>query len=674
MNTYRRVVAALLIVGLLACAYVAVRRYGYEHRSKQVEIALDFADFAGLAQSYGYDPLRFLRILKGAGVTSLAIQEQQGQDINGTRGAMTMTGQNLIDQARLGAVTDPALAALVRSGTVAPDATYIVVFDPRDFARLHEQSIIHFGARDVRVRRTGVPSILEVRTQVDFFNATGFGLPADAVSLARAAGLWIVPRVQNDENFGKEQIDGIFDAFMRYGHVSTVVFFGTRLQVLGYPNHLASTARAFGLTCKDPDRHCVSYGSVEYYVPTQDMRGNEELAGYVPGQTTRVLAIARPELDQLTPGTIIARYLLGVRERNIRVVYFRPVTHVWGKRTLIQTNRDIVAEIAAGLRSSGFRLGPATPIPAFRINPLIVALATLAVPAIFLSILEEFGVVSVPLAVGIVLLDLIVYGGAVWIAAATHHPAIAMFARKAIALSGALLFPIAGSMAIAPAFRGSRNETFGAAVLDGLRLIATSVAVTLGGVLVVVGLLSTPLMMEEIDRFTGVKLILIVPPLAVLVMAVACRRFGAPEGGIRATLASPVRVYQLALGVIFLVGAFFLIARSGNETDVGPTAFELALRQHLTSILSVRPRFKEFAMAWPLVMLLPALGARDLRRVGWIIALGLGVGLADVVDTFSHLHTPLSVSILRLINGLVVGVILGVIVVALYRRSPTRLE
>ncbi len=84
--------------------------------------------------------------------------------------------------------------------------------------------------------------------------------------------------------------------------------------------------------------------------------------------------------------------------------------------------------------------------------------------------------------------------------------------------------------------------------------------------------------------------------------------------------------------------------------------------------MTVRPRFKEFALAWPLLMLLPALWPGDLRRFGWLIALCVGIGLADVVDTFSHLHTALAISILRLINGLVLGIILGAIVVIVYRR------
>lgn len=654
MTLYRRILVAILALGLLACAYVAVVRYRYEHRSKQVEIALDYADFTALAQSYGYDQARFLGELRRAGLTSLAVQEQLGSDLTDARGASAQSGAALIDQARLSPLADPYLKQLVAAGRVAANAMYVVVYEPREFARLRDQALIHFGARNVRVLHGAAPGVIEIRTQSDFFNATGFGIPDDALELAASAGLWLVPRVQNDETFGPAQIKGIVAGFMRYPRVSTVVFFGTKLQVLGYPDHLASTAVALA-------RNHVAYGSVEYYTPAQDMRGNEDLAKLIPGLTTRVLAIARPELDQLTPETIVARYLLGVRERNVRVVYFRPIVHIWSGRSILESNVALVGRIASELRASGFRLGRATPIPAFRINPVAVAAATLAVPAGFLLLLDLFGFGSWAWAAGLIAFDLLFYGGAL----AVHHD---MIARKLIALTGAILFPVAGACAIAPAFRETAPRPAGATLLAGLRLLATAIGVTLGGVLVVVGLLSTPLMMEEIDRFTGVKLVLLVPPLIVLALAISNARFGAPAGGWRASLGSSVRVYQLVLGVVLLAGGLLLVVRSGNDSDVAPSAFELALRSHLTTLLTVRPRFKEFALAWPLVMLLPALSARDRRIFGWVVALGTGVGLADVVDTFSHLHTPLTISVLRLVIGLVVGVVIGAIVVVLYRR------
>jgi hypothetical protein len=120
---------------------------------------------------------------------------------------------------------------------------------------------------------------------------------------------------------------------------------------------------------------------------------------------------------------------------------------------------------------------------------------------------------------------------------------------------------------------------------------------------------------------------------------------------------------------VVLVGlAFLYVARSGNQGDVAPSAFELSLRSGLTTILGVRPRFKEFLVGFPLMLLLPALALHHRRAVGWLFALGIAVGTSDIIDTFSHLHTSLSVSLIRLVNGAVVGVLVGVLVVLAYRR------
>ena len=64
---------------------------------------------------------------------------------------------------------------------------------------------------------------------------------------------------------------------------------------------------------------------------------------------------------------------------------------------------------------------------------------------------------------------------------------------------------------------------------------------------------------------------------------------------------------------------------------------------------------------------MPALVPSDRARWGWLFALAIGVGLGDVVDTFSHLHTALAASALRLLNGATAGVVIGALAVILYR-------
>jgi hypothetical protein len=115
-----------------------------------------------------------------------------------------------------------------------------------------------------------------------------------------------------------------------------------------------------------------------------------------------------------------------------------------------------------------------------------------------------------------------------------------------------------------------------------------------------------------------------------------------------------------------------VLERSGNQSDIAPSSFELALRSHLTTLLQVRPRFKEFAFAFPALMLVPALIPADRRRWGWLFVLAIGLGLGDVIDTFSHLHTPLHIGVLRIAIGSIVGALVGLVLIAAYRRLRIR--
>ena len=655
---YRMALTAILAVALLAALYVAIVRERKELASRRVEIAMDYGDFVALAQSYGYDQQAMLVALRRAGLTSLAVSEELGGNINGGTTAVLLPGQQLIAQAHLMPVVDPTLGALERRGGLSSDELYLVIFDPSEVARYRTALAEHLGRHAVRVLRIAHPTIFAIKSQSDYFSNLSFGLPAPPLALARKLHLLLVPRVQNDERYGTPEIDRIFHSFLQHERPSTVIFFGARNEVLGFPDHLEDTARAFRRTG-------LNFGSIETYEANQAQKGNDGLAQHAIERTTRVQAISKTELDKLDFDTVVARYLLGVRERNVRVVYLRPFLHAQSGMSLEATNIELVRQIASGLRARGFRLGRATPVPAFRVNPLVVFIVSLAVPAIVMLLFEAFGVRRARLAY-------VVFGACVLLLLAgyaVHHD---LLARKLLALLGAVSFATMGVVAIPRAFTLPPPATYAASLAAGLRTLGVALAFALAGALVVVGLVSTPLLMEEIDRFTGVKAVLIVPPLLALALYVYTRRFGNEPVDARESALAPVRVYQFAIFALLAAAAFVYVARSGNASDISPSAFEIALRSNLTAALGVRPRFKEFLIGFPLMMLLPALRLEHKRIVGWLFAIGIAIGTSDVVDTFSHLHTPLVASLTRVFNGAVIGICIGAIAIGAYRAIDRR--
>jgi len=648
--------AVMLLLALLASAWVTLWRVKVESQARRVELIMDYADFSALARSYSYNEEQFLVELRRAGLTSLAIAEELGSAVNSGTAAIVLPGQGLIDAARLSPLADPKLAALAKTGGLRADEIYLVVYDARELGRYRRALSLHFGPNAVRVVRDAAPTILAIRSQIDFFNALGLGLPAEPVAMTRRLALLLVPRVQNDERFNAAKIGLTFDSFKDTGaRVNTVIFFGQRNEVLGFPDHLDDTAEAFR-------QANYVYGLVETYDKNQVQKGSQGLGERIPTLTTRVLAVSKVEQDNLGLRTRGDRYRLGVREGNGRAAYRRPIQHPLGDFSIEKTNVEYGRAIAEGLQTRGFKLGRATPVRDPGAQPLVIFLVSLAIPAIVLLGLAAFGrpVSSRTVVLAVVLDAVFVVAGY-----ASHHD---LLARKMLALLAAIAFATAAVVAISPSFRSPAPLGLRASVIAGLRTLGRATVLALAGALIVVGLLSVPVLMEEIDRFTGVKAVIVVPPLLALGLYLFTSRFGTEPRSARATAMEPVRFYQLSFALLIAGLAFVYIARSGNTSDIAPSAFELSLRSHLTAVLGVRPRFKEFLIGFPLMMLLPAVNLAHRRAAGWLFALGIGIGTADIIDTFSHLHTPITVSLLRLLNGAVAGILIGVIAIVIYRR------
>ncbi len=656
-----RFAAGILLVALLACCVVAVLRIRTEIHARRVEIAMDYSDFAQLARSFDYRADAFLIALRRAGLTSLAVSEQLGSNLGNDGSTTVMTGAQILNGARLAPIADPLLARLARERKIASRAVYLAIGRKSTYDRLRVQLPLHFMPKSIRILRARRPWLIEVHTQIDYFNGIGLGIPTSEILLAKRLGLLLIPRLQNDERFKAPQMNAELNGILALDpKVSTLIFFGLKNQVFGYPDHEKDAAELFR-------SHDFNFGTIEVYDPSQLQKGNNALAELIPGRTVRVQTVAKTELDRLSVPALIDRFMLGVRERNIRVIYLHPYPHRDKQRSIEATNLEIVHRLAKAIAADGMRLGTATPIPLYPgTNRVLVGIAALAVPSILVLLLGAFGIYRPSYAAVAYVATILLYVAGI----ATHR---ADLVRSLLALGGGLLFVVAAMLLYAPACADEPRAKFFAQWWRSLRWSFVVIGAVLLGALVVVGLLSTPLAMEEIEPFRGVKLMLALPPLIALVLYVFDARFKAKVGRAVDVLLAPVRAYHLIV-IAALVGAgAVLLLRSGNTSDIGASHFELVVRQDLSTWLSVRPRFKQFLIGIPAAMLLPALSLSHRRAIGWLCALGIGVGLGDAVDTFSHLHTPLLIAIFRIGNDFLVGAIVGAIGIALYRLVARRL-
>lgn len=664
LSTMRRLAFALIIVGAVAALLVAIDRYRFEQASRSVEITIDQLDLDDFAKAYGYDEDDLLRKLRAAGLTSVAVYAEEGQRVNYGTHAFVQTGQQVLDGARVTGLADKGLQDLVAAHEIDPKYIYIVVYDAPTLERYLDALRTQLEPHDVKIVRSKLPAILEVKTQIDFFNGVDLGMPSDVTRRIREMGLLVDPRVQNNERLGPDGIGKVLDDAIAGGRVGTVIFYGNGNEVLGYPYQLDATAQAFR------DHPGIDFGDVEAYTEDQIQKGTQTLGRDIPGQTVRVMAIPKLQLDKLDVDTVIGEYLLGVRERNIRVVYYRPYPHPVQKKlpdgtmetqTVEQTNIDLISKLADQLRANGFTIGRASSFTDFKGWKLDVLYFLAGAGAIggFLLLLESLGWARPWMAWSLLGLTAAAFGAGF---ATGHDEAV----RKLWALGGALTFGVLAGLELAMLFRTPPAGSWLGDARAGLVCLGRSAGVALLGGLFITGLLSQVAFMLEVDLFIGVKALLVVPPLIVLGIYIFTDRFGSPNK-VADVANAPVRAWMLGAFVVLAACAAFLVMRSGNQPDIGVSGFELNVRGALTQLMGARPRFKEFLIGYPPLFLLAAMTPAHRRFAGWLLVLCGAVGLADVLDTFSHIHTSLSVGLLRTINGVVLGAVIGIVVQWAYR-------
>lgn len=402
---------------------------------------------------------------------------------------------------------------------------------------------------------------------------------------------------------------------------------------VGYPDKLAETRQALA-------EMNVIFGLPEFL----QQRGVGSIAA--PESTVRVHGITSKEMAVLPGERVLSRYIRAVRERNARVLYLRPFPGQEGWNRTV----DLITELAAELEAAGFQLGSAASYEQWqpsRLQLWIIGLGILAGAG--LLCLDWFAIVPKVLAV------LLICGSICSGILAVVNP---LLMQQALALIAAVVFPTLSITRI----RTERGI--------GWNYLACALWSAAGAALIV-GILSGTPFLIKLAEFRGVKLMHIAPVGLVFVMGLLTEQLPIrswkqlKEVLLRYYHASVPVKYLLLLAVAGVVGAVYLM-RTANFILPIPQ-LEVVLREGLERILFVRPRFKEIFIGHPALVLLLA----SKKRHPLLLSLAV-IGQLSLVNTFTHTHTPLGISALRTVYGLLIGYAVGWLVWVCYQKLKRR--
>ncbi len=475
---------------------------------------------------------------------------------------------------------------------------------------------------------TGDTELTTVMTKV---KEIGVGFDEEAITQLADLGMATVPQMRSWDNPSDDSLRLVIDDVKAMPNLVYLLFNDKELP--GYPD----TTRTIADLLKDSDGNSeVTVGTIEF----SDQKGLNQLGVLLNKDVIRLHTISNNEMGKFTPESALDRWMLAARERNMRSLLVR-FFDITTPGTALQYNLDYLESIQNGLLESGFTLDQPYEKPAsIAASTIVVALIGVGVVAGVMLILLEMRLPKLG-ALALIL------GSIAWMGLLVLNPVIA---KKLMALLSVVTFPTLSCILMMKPERRS----LGKSIVALLAMCALSYI----GAILMVGLLADILFMLKLDQFIGVKIAHIIP-IAVVPFVLYLWNVEKPIENAKQLLDKALDYKWAALFALVAVAGVIYISRTGNTTAELSVA-ESTMRNFLNDVMGVRPRSKEFLIGYPCTLLLFWLGA---SRKNWILTIPAIIGQVSLVNTYAHIHTALLMSLQRSFNGLLLGIVLGVLLV-----------
>ncbi len=640
MTQYQRqALIGLLAVGLVGAMWLASLRISNESANAHVGLCVDYREAERLAALTGRSMDEMLAELKNAGATHVALVET-------TLGDLILSGRVKITHS----FGQTRLYGLGRGGYTKALEVRLPGLAPED-----EQTATRpDGPGPGRPAGMGT-----FDGDITAFRDVGVGYDPIAQFFIKESGLELVARPVADFCLSAEAVDQSLQFALDAGS-KLLVFNGIR--ILGTPGLLVHTADWL-------QQHDVDFGMIEL-VP---QAGEQTLAGALESRVIRTHSVSAEEMEILSPSRVRERFVLAVSERKVRLCYVRLFFR--GAQDLSKLNLDHVGGIAGSLQQRGYTLASPRPFEDLIVPSAAViwmALGVLGGLLWLLQLLAELPARAFWTVAGIGLL----------LAIAVPAAAPGM-APPLIGLAAALIFPLLALCLIPPVYPEPDDERRGQKPLVAAGLVARTSLVTAIGGLLCAGALTAPAYLMKIEQFRGVKIAQLLPLLVVLLIFAARAtesyrnafgsgpRWQALLAGLSEVGSAVVRYWHVLAIVLGLGVVGYMLMRSGNQPSMGASGLELQVRSLLDRLLVVRPRTKEIMLGYPALFIGITLLLHRRFRVYWVFVAVGAISQVSLFNTFCHMHTPLAVSLVRVIHGLWLGLLMGLVWWALKRAAES---
>lgn len=670
MLKLRKILFAIMVVGLIVAGYQITLRVAAEQRNTVVEIVADLDSFKSMSKKMNRSTNDVLKDLRIAGVNSIAVSETTVGELQEEGKIEIFENSEIKNNSFILNVNQ----YIVENNISYVDLNLITTKDAKLYDFLAKALGYRYSGKTVNFELNGEYGVL-IDYPIASIKSVSLGMMEDDLAEASKLNFTnVVPRIQNYRDLTIEQIDEIYDLLKKY-KVRTIIFAGS--EVLGYDS-------------EDEGYEKIKYLGEKFSEPGQEIitailekpsdtslenvqRGITKLAEYSNYVNTKVFSVDEAQLAKLSVPDVVDQWGRAISQRNARIIYLRPINTSY--KTVDQnfeSTLKAVSEISDRIEYMGMQKGIAKGLGQVgqnRIVKLIIAISTFAAGIL---ILTYFFSKNWWMYVGLLL-------GSIVIAFAYMVPTIydsfGSLMDKFFAFAAANIFPSLSAIYLFYAYK--KNEGKKLTIPQLIResivvLMVVALIAAIGGIFVG-AILSGSKYILKIDTFSGVKLSFLLPLVFfafafVLKLGIFTDKDGKPLNIWLQTnklINTTVTVkYVIAAGVI-LLGLLIVVLRSGNTSAA--SSIELAFRSFLEKYLVARPRTKEL-IAFPVLMFAVMLATYKSKALFFLVAAVGMIGVEDIVNSFCHIRMPVLVTTLSSTYSLIFGIIIGSILVIIVKK------
>lgn len=604
----KKVLIGILLAALLLTIPSVFQRIQIEESNKKIETIVPYkltADW--IVQDPELTPAEILGDFKNTGIQSVSVEPDTVSSLE-RKGLITAVSTSRMREQLLLTQQEPLEAPFDKPGLFIHSNN---AFDFEETTAGFFENQYSYTMNDVEY--------LYIPGDASTIMSTPIGYDAEAIAAILEAGLAVVPRLTNyaDEEQTERMITELLS--IKQPGINKVLFSGEYVPSYSEPVLL----KQFGEQLKE-----AGYGLMSIEFGPQ--QGLNQLAYINDLNLVRLHSLAVTEENIAESAEKVVR---AAKERNMRAFFVNMTLEEYDQA--LPVLQELQAEVDSALPASFVR-GESRTFDAYSVPLWQTAMALLGVIA-FLTLAAQYVFNNKRLT--LVALVGSTLGSILYLV--TEQSMI----LKAFALAVAITAPIWAVLL--------KKEPQKKWYL--LRSYAQALTVAVIGIWLIVVLLNGNQYLLGIDLFRGVSLIYIVPIAFVAIYAVF--------GNIKKLLKLNVIYWHVVVIAVVAAIALYYMSRTGNAGQV--STIELQARLLMEQILYVRPRTKEFLIGFPLFILALHV-AKSYPKAYYFLLIPGVIGFLSLVNTFTHLHIPLLISLLRSGYSIVFGFIIGLVLIWLY--------